>query len=68
MIPDDDSSLKRTFGVTGTPAAVMIDALGIVASDVARGATAVRALGTDRFSKRYRWPVSAAERGSRYRL
>ena len=45
MIPDDDSSLKRTFGVTGTPAAVVIDALGIVASDVARGAAAVRALG-----------------------
>ena len=52
MIPDDDSSLKWTFGVTGTPAAVLIDALGIVASDVARGATAVRAFGTDRFSKR----------------
>ncbi len=50
MIPDDDSTLKRTFGVTGTPAAVVIDALGIVASDVARGATAVRALGTDRFA------------------
>jgi thiol-disulfide isomerase/thioredoxin len=51
MIPDDDGSLKRTFGVTGTPAAVVIDALDIVASDVARGATAVRALGTNRFSK-----------------
>jgi hypothetical protein len=51
MIPDDDGSLKRTFGVTGTPAAVVIDALGIVASDVARGASAVRALGTERFAR-----------------
>ena len=51
MIPDDDSSLKRMFGVTGTPAVVEIDALGIVASVVAREASAVWALGTDRFTK-----------------
>lgn len=43
-IPDDEGVLKRTFGVRGTPAAVLIDGNGRVASEVARGATGVRAL------------------------
>ncbi len=50
MIADDDHSLKGTFGVRGTPAAVVIDAMGFVASDVARGATGVRALVSERFT------------------
>lgn len=44
MIPDDEGVLKRTFGVRGTPAAVLIDGNGRVASDVARGGSGVRAL------------------------
>jgi thiol-disulfide isomerase/thioredoxin len=44
MIVDDEGVLKRTFGVRGTPAAVLIDGNARVASDIARGATEVRAL------------------------
>jgi len=50
MIPDDEGVLKHTFGVRGTPAAVLIDGNGRVASGVARGATAVRALAAQRFA------------------
>lgn len=49
MIPDDDGVLKRTFGVRGTPAAVLIDGDGRVATNVARGTTGVRSLVADRF-------------------
>lgn len=44
MIADDDRSIAAAFGTRGAPAAVVIDGRGIVASDVAGGATAVRAL------------------------
>ena len=43
VVLDDDHTIAQGFGVTGTPAAVLIGAKGIVASEVARGATAVRA-------------------------
>ncbi len=49
MILDDEGGLKRLFGVRGTPAAVLIDGNGRVASEVARGATMVRALVAQRF-------------------
>jgi thiol-disulfide isomerase/thioredoxin len=44
MVLDDDRSIATAFGVTGTPAAVLIDRSGVVGSPVARGATGVRAL------------------------
>jgi thiol-disulfide isomerase/thioredoxin len=47
-VNDDDRSLAQTFGATGTPAAVLIDAAGIVASEVARGTSGVRALVAER--------------------
>jgi thiol-disulfide isomerase/thioredoxin len=50
MVPDDDHSLKRAFGVQATPSAVVVDALGPVASEVARGANGVRALVAQRFA------------------
>jgi hypothetical protein len=49
MVADDDGSLKRAFGVPATPAAVVVDALGIVASDVVRGANAIREVVAQRF-------------------
>lgn len=49
MVLDDDRSLATAFGVTGTPAAVLIDRSGNVSSPVARGSTGVRAL-LERFS------------------
>ncbi len=49
MVADDDGSLKRTFGVQATPSAVVVDALGFVASDVGRGANAIRDLVAQRF-------------------
>lgn len=44
VVLDDDHSLASAFGVTGTPAAVLIDARGAIATDVARGERAVRDL------------------------
>lgn len=44
IVLDDDRSLAAAFDVTGTPAALLIDERGIVASNVARGERAVRAL------------------------
>lgn len=44
VVLDDDRSIAGTFGVTGTPAAVLIDEMGIVVSRVARGEAGVRAL------------------------
>ncbi len=44
LVLDDDRSITELFGVGGTPAAVLIDAQGIVATPVARGATGVRSL------------------------
>jgi thiol-disulfide isomerase/thioredoxin len=44
VVIDDDRSIFRSFGATGTPAAVVIDANGIVASPVGRGVTGVRDL------------------------
>lgn len=40
----DDREVARAFAVSGTPSAVLIDADGRVASDVAAGADAIRAL------------------------
>lgn len=42
VVLDDDRAIAQAFGVTGTPAAVLIGAQGIVASAVARGSVAVR--------------------------
>ncbi|MGN6033462.1 MAG: redoxin domain-containing protein [Thermomicrobiales bacterium] len=44
IVFDDDRFITRTYGVTGTPAAVVIDANGVIASPVGRGATGVREL------------------------
>jgi hypothetical protein len=49
MVPDDEGVLKRTFGVRGTPAAVVIGGDGRVASDIARGIASVRSLVADRY-------------------
>jgi peroxiredoxin len=50
VVLDDDRSLADLFGVAGTPAAVVIDAQGVVASPVARGASGIRALVAQRFA------------------
>ncbi len=42
VLLDDDSSIGRTFGVTGTPAAVLLDQRAVVATPVARGVAGVR--------------------------
>ncbi len=42
VVLDDDHAIGQAFGVTGTPAAVLIGAKGPVASAVARGSVAVR--------------------------
>lgn len=44
LVLDDDRAIARSFGVGGTPAAVVIDPAGRVGSELARGAGAVRAL------------------------
>lgn len=44
VILDDDQALAAVFGVTGSPAALLIDARGSIATEVARGERAVRAL------------------------
>jgi thiol-disulfide isomerase/thioredoxin len=44
VVLDDDLALAQTFGASGTPAAVLIDANGVVVTEVARGAGGVRAL------------------------
>lgn len=44
IVLDDDRSVASAFGVTGTPAAIVLDANGRVATEVARGARAVRLL------------------------
>jgi thiol-disulfide isomerase/thioredoxin len=42
VVLDDDRSIGESFGVTGTPSAVLIDGRGIVATQVARGHEGVR--------------------------
>jgi thiol-disulfide isomerase/thioredoxin len=42
VVLDDDHSLAQTFGVTGTPAAVLLDGRGVVVTQVARGSDGVR--------------------------
>jgi thiol-disulfide isomerase/thioredoxin len=42
MVLDDDHSIARTFGASGTPAAILLDGRGTVATQVARGADGVR--------------------------
>jgi thiol-disulfide isomerase/thioredoxin len=42
VVLDDDHSLAQTFGVPGTPAAVLIDGRGMVVTQVARGSDGVR--------------------------
>ncbi len=44
IVLDDDRSVSASFGMSGTPAALVIDERGIVVSQAARGATAVRQL------------------------
>ena len=44
ILLDQTFEAARAFGARGTPAAVLIDASGRIASDLARGMTAVRAL------------------------
>lgn len=43
IVLDDDRMIARAFGSTGTPAAIVIDDRGVIASDIGRGATGVRA-------------------------
>ncbi len=50
IVLDDDGTVGARFGIRGTPAGVVIDALGMVASDVAAGTTGVRALVAQRFA------------------
>ena len=50
MILDDDRALAETFGVSGTPAAVLIDAGGVVVAQ-APGATQVREIGAHLFDR-----------------
>jgi thiol-disulfide isomerase/thioredoxin len=50
FVLDDDRGIAGRFGATGTPAAVLIDEMGIVASDVARGTRGVRALVAQRLA------------------
>jgi thiol-disulfide isomerase/thioredoxin len=42
VVLDDDLSLAQSFGVTGTPAAVLLDGRGMVVTQVARGSDGVR--------------------------
>lgn len=44
VVLDDDRTISMAYGATGTPAAVVIDSLGVIASGVGRGATGVRTL------------------------
>lgn len=44
ILVDESFSTSRRLGTTGTPAALLIDARGNVASEMARGESAVRAL------------------------
>jgi len=43
VVLDDDYAIAQSFGVIGTPAAVLIGSRGTVVSEVARGSVAVRA-------------------------
>jgi peroxiredoxin len=42
LVLDDDETIARSFGVSGTPAALMLDASGRVATPTARGASGIR--------------------------
>ncbi len=42
MVLDDDLAIARSFGASGTPAAVLLDGRGVVAAPVARGTAALR--------------------------
>lgn len=42
MVLDDDQTIARAFGASGTPAAVLLDGRGIVVTPVARGSVGVR--------------------------
>lgn len=42
VVLDDDRAIAQAFGVMGTPGAVLIGALGTIASEVAHGPAAVR--------------------------
>lgn len=42
MVLDDDKTIAKTFGASGTPAALMLDSRGIVLTPLARGADGVR--------------------------
>jgi thiol-disulfide isomerase/thioredoxin len=42
VVLDDDRSLAQTFGVPGTPAALLLDGRGVVVTQVARGSDGVR--------------------------
>jgi thiol-disulfide isomerase/thioredoxin len=44
VVLDDDRAIATAHGATGTPAAVVIDRLGMISSGVGRGASGVRAL------------------------
>ncbi len=41
VVMDHDGSVSRAFGITGTPMAVLVDARGRVASEIAVGADAI---------------------------
>lgn len=47
IVLDDDRAISQAYGSSGTPGAIAIDSLGMIASSVGRGATGVRALVTE---------------------
>jgi thiol-disulfide isomerase/thioredoxin len=50
IVLDDDKGIASLLGAQGTPAAVLLGARGLVLSSVARGATGVRSLMTQRMT------------------
>jgi hypothetical protein len=44
VVLDDDRAIATAHGTTGTPAAVVVDRLGMIASGVGRGVSGVRTL------------------------
>ena len=59
VVLDEPRAIGQALGVTGTPAAVLIDAMGKVATPVARGTAGVRALMTRSIAQ----PSASANQG-----
>jgi hypothetical protein len=59
VVLDQDSAARRLFGADGTPMAVLVDAGGQIASEVAAGALAVLALASGQQAQPPPVPVTA---------